>query len=299
MQGKESSRRLTARTPAPPLAHSPTLLPPLLVKHEIITLPSATTLAVLRREGAGRTPAARAVAVVADPVFEALDERLAGVAGTAAGGAVAQTDTTRSLQHELGMLRLARLPYTAREAERILQLVPSENGMKALGFQATRATATSAELRQYKYVHFATHGYFNSAQPALSGLVFSRFDERGQPQNGFLLSSDIFNLQLPAEAVVLSACETGLGEEVRGEGLVGLTRGFMYAGAARVVVSLWSISDQATAELMARFYDGVLQPDRKLTPAAALRAAQLALWRNPRWRAPYYWAAFTLQGEYR
>lgn len=271
---------------------------PLLVKHEIIALPSASTLAVLRRERTTPVPAKGVVAVVADPVFEAQDERLARAA-TAPAGHSASTDATRSLKHEFGALRLARLPYTAQEADRILQFAPAERGFKALGFQATRAMATSAELRQYKYVHFATHGYFNSAQPALSGLVFSRFDERGQPQNGFLLSSDIFNLQLPAEAVVLSACETGLGEEVRGEGLVGLTRGFMYAGAARVVVSLWSINDRATADLMANFYRTLLQPERTTTPAAALRAAQLALWRNPRWRAPYYWAAFMLQGEYR
>jgi CHAT domain-containing protein len=181
----------------------------------------------------------------------------------------------------LSELRLQRLPYTAQEAEQILRLVPDEQEMKAVGFQATRAAATSTDLSQYQFVHLATHGYFNSARPEMSGLVFSRYDETGKPQNGFLLASDVYNLRLPAEVVVLSACETGLGEEVRGEGLIGLTRGFMYAGAARVIVSLWSISDQATAELMSRFYQAALQ--NKQSPAAALRAAQLALWRQKRW----------------
>jgi CHAT domain-containing protein len=96
--------------------------------------------------------------------------------------------------------------------------------------------------------------------------------------------------------VVLSGCRTGLGKEIKGEGLIGMTRGFMYAGSARVLVSLWSVHDEATAALMARFYQGVLGP-RRLPPASALRAAQLALWREKRWQAPYYWAAFTLQGE--
>jgi CHAT domain-containing protein len=104
-------------------------------------------------------------------------------------------------------------------------------------------------------------------------------------------------LNLPADLVVLSACETGLGEEIKGEGLIGLTRGFMYAGAERVLVSSWRVDDEATAQLMGKFYQGMLKEG--LRPAAALRAAQLAMWQQQRWRAPYYWAAFTLQGEWR
>ena len=117
-------------------------------------------------------------------------------------------------------------------------------------------------------------------------------------QPGSLLAPEFFSLKLPAtELAVLSACQTGLGKEVSGEGLIGLTRGLMYAGAPRVVVSLWSVSDQATAELMKAFYQGVLT--RKQRPAAALRAAQLTLWKQKQWQSPYYWAAFTLQGEWR
>jgi CHAT domain-containing protein len=275
--------------------------PPLITRHEIISLPSASTLAVLRREVAARQPAARTVAVLADPVFDPRDERLRRVPVQIEQPETEPTTVseTRGLTHALSELQLRRLPYTAREAEEILRLVPADEGMKVVGFQATRDAATGADLSQYQFVHFATHGYFNSARPEMSGLVFSRYDETGKPRNGFLLASDVYNLRLPAEVVVLSACETGLGEEVRGEGLIGLTRGFMYAGAARVIVSLWSISDQATAELMSHFYRGVLQNNKSQAPVAALRAAQLALWRQKRWNAPYYWAAFTLQGEYR
>jgi CHAT domain-containing protein len=128
-------------------------------------------------------------------------------------------------------------------------------------------------------------------------VVLSLVDEQGKPQNGFLRLQDIFNLNLPAELVVLSACETGLGQDVKGEGLVGLTRGFMYAGSPRVLVSLWSVNDRGTSELMSRFYKKMLQ--EKLQPAAALRAAQIEMLHNPQWKSPYYWAAFTLQGEWR
>ncbi|HXG65126.1 MAG TPA: CHAT domain-containing protein, partial [Blastocatellia bacterium] len=183
-----------------------------------------------------------------------------------------------------------------REAEAIAALAPATARKVALDFDASRHTALRPELSQYRYLHFATHGFLNSQHPELSGLVLSLVDADGNPQSGFLRAHDIYNLRLPAELVVLSGCRTGLGKEVRGEGLVGLTRGFMYAGAARVLVSLWDISDAGTAEFMARFYRGLLGKDR-LSPAAALRATQVSLWKEKRWRAPYYWAAFVLQGE--
>ena len=146
-------------------------------------------------------------------------------------------------------------------------------------------------------MHFATHGWLDSQHPELSGIVLSMVDEQGQPQDGFLRAHEVFNLKLPAELVVLSACQTGLGKEVKGEGLVGLTRGFMYAGAPRVVVSLWSVNDEATAELMTRFYRGMLKEG--LRPAKALQAAQVSMLKEKRYSAPFYWAAFTLQGEWR
>jgi CHAT domain-containing protein len=123
------------------------------------------------------------------------------------------------------------------------------------------------------------------------------FDKNGMPQNGFLRAHDIFNLRLAAEVVVLSACQTGLGKDIKGEGLISLTRGFMYAGTPRVVVSLWSVSDQGTAELMVSFYHGMLKDN--LRPSEALRKAQLSLLKEDKWGAPFYWAAFTLQGDWR
>lgn len=285
---------------------------PLITRYEIVTLPSASTLAVLRREQAGRAPAPRAVAALADPVFDEKDERLRKATAPSdaqntrneqapAGVAASRqpSDATRLLKHQFGKLQIERLPYTSVEAERILRLAPSGRSLKVVGFAATRAAATDEQLSKYRIVHFATHGYFDSQRPELSGLVFSRFDERGRPQDGLLLAGEVYGLRLPAELVVLSACETGLGRQVRGEGVVGLTRGFMYAGASRVAISLWAINDRATAELMGHFYRALLSGKQRQTPARALRTAQLRLRRDPRWRAPYYWAPFTIQGEYK
>ena len=131
----------------------------------------------------------------------------------------------------------------------------------------------------------------------LSALVFSMVDKHGQAQNGLLSLEDIYNLNLPVNLVVLSACETGLGKEIHGEGLIGLTRGFMYAGASRVVASLWNVADVGTAELMAEFYREMEREGK--TPAAALRGAQISLWKQRRWHSPYYWAAFQIQGEWK
>ena len=155
----------------------------------------------------------------------------------------------------------------------------------------------SDELSRYRIVHFSTHGLLDSRHPELSGLVLSLVDETGRPQEGFLRLHEIYTLRLNADLVVLSACQTGLGKEVRGEGLIGLVRGFMYAGAPRVIATLWDVSDDATAELMRRFYAGMIGDG--MAPAAALRAAQVWMSQHPRWNAPYYWAGFVLQGEWR
>jgi CHAT domain-containing protein len=136
----------------------------------------------------------------------------------------------------------------------------------------------------------------NSQHPELSGIVLSLVDEEGRSQEGFLRAHEIYNLKLNADLVVLSACGTALGKEVKGEGLAGLTRAFMYAGTPRVIASLWSVRDEATAELMKRFYRNLLIG--KSSPAAALREAQISMSREPRWAAPYYWAGFVLQGEW-
>jgi CHAT domain-containing protein/Tfp pilus assembly protein PilF len=277
---------------------------PLMIAHEIVNLPSASVLAVMRRQEQERKPAPRAVAVLADPVFSVRDGRLRAAGSprpsrTRSGAQpVVDPDLGRQLTRsvrDVG-LDLSRLPYTRREAEAIFAVVPPHQGMKALDFNATRAIAASPELSQYRIIHFATHGLLDSQHPELSGLVLSLVDKQGKPQSGFLSLEDIYNLNLPAELVVLSACETGLGKEINGEGLIGLTRGFMYAGAHRVVASLWSVNDAATADLMARFYQGILHD--KFPPAAALRQAQAQLWKRARWKSPYYWAAFQIQGDW-
>lgn len=274
---------------------------PLMVEYEVTSIPSASTLAVLRRELHGRAPAEKVVAVFADPVFDAADERVTrGVSRAVAGGhhgtAVATVEVQDPAKSVDSATALPRLPYTRQEADAILALAPATGRKAALGFEANRAAAMSDDLSRYRIIHFATHSFLNSTHPELSSIALSMLDRQGRAQNGFLRSHEVFNLRLGAELVVLSGCRTGLGKEVKGEGLYGMTRGFMYAGSKRVVVSLWDVQDQATARLMADFYRGLLGPKR-VSAAAALRAAQIAIWREGRWQAPYYWAGFVLQGE--
>nr|HNH81593.1 CHAT domain-containing protein [Acidobacteriota bacterium] len=186
---------------------------------------------------------------------------------------------------------------TRREAESILKLVPKTKAAQAFDFAASRSFFDRPDLDQFRLLHIATHGFVNSEHPELSGLIFSMVDQQGNDQNGFLLVPDVFNLKLNADLVTLSACQSGLGKEIKGEGMVGLTQGFLYAGTSRVLVSLWSVSDQATAELMKHFYHSLLV--EKLRPAEALRRAQLRLRQNKQWSSPYYWAAFQLTGEWK
>lgn len=284
---------------------------PLIVNHEIVSLPSASVLAALRKESDNR-PAAPAMAIVfADPVFDREDPRVS--AGSGAGPPRTQESTlesvslstTRALERSIESVGLGqrdftipRLPFTRQEASAIVAAIPRGQSRLAVDFDASRAIATSPDLNRYRIVHFATHGLLNTDHPELSGLILSLFDQQARRQNGFFRLTDIFNLRFSADLVVLSGCQTGLGKELNGEGLIGLTRGFMYAGAPRVMASLWKVDDRATAELMKRTYAGMLGPQR-LSPAAALRAAQLALLQQRRWKSPYYWAGFVLQGDWR
>lgn len=183
------------------------------------------------------------------------------------------------------------------EATEIYRVAPAGRSFKALDFQANRKTATNGELSKYGYVHFATHGVVDLERPELSGIVLSMVDEKGKEQDGYVRLYEIYNLNLPAELVVLSACQTGVGKQVKGEGLIALTRGFMYAGAARVVASLWKVDDSATAALMAQFYKEIFVNGKR--PAAALRTAQSEIAKQKRWQSPHYWAGFVLQGEWR
>ena len=192
---------------------------------------------------------------------------------------------------------IRRLPNTRNEGKKILSLVPSSTRRQAFDFEASVQTATSDDIARYHYVHFATHGFLNSIHPELSAIVLSLFDQRGIPQEGFLRANEVSKMKLAADVVVLSACQTGLGKDVKGEGFIGLTRAFMYAGSPRVVVSLWSVDDFATAELMVRFYKGMLE--RHMSPAKALQVAQVSMLKQRRFEQPFYWAAFIIQGEWR
>jgi CHAT domain-containing protein len=296
----ETRRETIAATPRPRVPASGESRPradyvPLIAKHEIVSLPSASVLVEMRRELAGRKPAIGAVAVLADPVFTTDDPRLKSPGKPPSDERFLTRDLERAMRDVSGAF--PRLPFSRREAEAIIALAPRGQAIKSLDFEASRDAATSVDLSNYRIIHFATHGLLNNKHPELSGIVLSLIDKDGQPQNGFLRLHEVYNLKLPAELVVLSACQTALGKEVRGEGIVGLTRGFMYAGAARIVASLWKVDDAATAELMKRFYRGIFA--KGLRPAAALREAQVEMWKEERWQLPYYWAAFVMQGEWR
>jgi CHAT domain-containing protein len=304
--GRKGKSLLAAPSPRRPVAFIP-----LIVNHEVVNLPSASALALIRREAAGRRAATKTLAALADPVFDANDPRLVTakkkaipnglIAGSRpteflSASSATQSDLRRSAQsfHRDGF---GRLFFSNEEAELITRFAPGNLTLKATGFEASRQLVASGELGRYRIVHFATHGLINSEHPELSGLVLSLLDENGKSQDGFLRMSEIFNLRLSADLVVLSACQTALGKEIKGEGLVGLTRGFMYAGAERVVASLWQVDDQATAQLMRYFYRGMLKEN--LRPAAALRAAQIEMSRSSRWSSPYFWSGFVIQGEWR
>jgi CHAT domain-containing protein/Tfp pilus assembly protein PilF len=271
----------------------------LITQHEIITLPSASTLGILRQNYADRKSPNQTLAILADPVFSPDDDRLKGKLTPETTEKLASNNLglSRSLRASNREWPPKRLPFTRQEAQTISSLFPSASTRQILDFDASRTTATDRTLANYQIVHFATHGLANSKNPELSGIVMSMVDDKGNLLNGFLRLGDIFNLKLAANLVVLSACQSGMGQNIQGEGMVGLTRGFMYAGAQRVAVSLWNVDDEGTSVLMQKFYQKMLQ--EKLAPAAALRAAQLEMMSQDKWKSPYYWAAFMLQGEWK
>ena len=269
----------------------------LVASHEIVRIPSASVLAAIRRQTEGRRPAPHAVAILADPVFEHADPRFAG--RTRAMPVKPASDSRSPLleDHALGRATFTRLLFSREEASTIASLAPARDVFDATGFDANRDAALSAHLSDYRIVHFATHGVLDTERPSLSGLVLSLFDKGGTPRNGYVRLPDIYNMRLNADLVVLSACQTALGKEITGEGLISLTRAFMYAGVPRVVASLWEVNDLATAELMKRLYRGMLKDG--LRPAAALRTAQVEMSQEPRWAAPYYWAGFVVEGDWK
>lgn len=254
---------------------------PLVVEHELVVLPSAAVLQEIRRAGAGRPQRPPSIAVVADPAYDGSEpERRPAVELDARGPG------------------LERLAYTRQEAEGIRAAAQGRDLLfrSFLGHDATRELVTSGRLEPFQTLHFATHGILDSEHPELSALALSQRDAKGQPLDPLLSLQDLYSLRLQADLVVLSGCETGLGRELRGEGLVGLTHGFLHAGASQVVASLWQVRDRASAELMQSFYTSMLRDG--LRPAAALRAAQIEMMDKRAWRDPYYWAAFVAQGDW-
>lgn len=251
---------------------------PLVRDHEIVLVPSASVLEAQREIEAGRKPPSKKLAVIGDPVFDSGDSRT-GIPAVRA------------------IPLFPRLPYTRLEAEQILTLAPREKSLGALDFSADRELFLSAKLANYEIIHIATHAVVDPFRPELSALVFSLVDSEGRPRNGYLRLHEIASLRLSARLVTLSGCGTGRGQEIPGEGVIGLARGFLHAGAVTVVVSLWNVEDESTAELMKLFYEQMLGP-RHLRPAAALRQAQIAIAREKRW-TPYHWAGWMVIGDWR
>ena len=287
------------------LGDDPPSYVPLLTSYEVVHLPSFSSLALLRQLNHSDAKAAQGIAVWADPVFESDDPRVTRGSQARApslpdGGRRAEpaaTEQTKPSLFDEGNLSPGRLLGTQEEADSIMRFAPAGAVVLLTGFAANRESALNRDLLNYRILHFATHGLVNPQHPSLSGLLLSTVDERGHFQNGLLQLPDIYGLRLNADLVVLSGCQTGLGEDLSGEGLVGLTQGFLYAGSKSVVVSLWKVEDNTAATLMTGFYQAMLKEGAP--PAFALRQAKLKMYRQTSLQAPYYWSAFVIQGEFR
>ena len=283
----------------------------LIKSNEIIYAPSASVVAGIRQQR-GKS-SGRSMLIVADPVFNSNDARArkttpntmanasevrglgiqSALTDVAGQGAVTSAQSTK-----MEGLPLARLTGTRTEAEQISKLAKSAGGQADLwlDLDASEDNLDSRDIGKYRVVHIATHGLLNAERPQFTGVVLSLVGNKNQ--DGFLRTDEIFNLRLGSPLVMLSACETGLGKEKRGEGVMGLTRAFMYAGAPTVGVTLWSVADKSTADLMTDFYRRLLAAD-DTSPSGALRQAQLTMITAKKYSAPFYWAPFVLVGDWR
>ena len=269
---------------------------PLIANYEIVNAPSAWILGQLHEEKQNRPASTRTLAAFGDPVFRSNYSQFKNCAPR---DVVASAATERGLEVDADSLdpdKIQPLVYSQYELD-YLREVAGPGVFIARGFKASRAELEKTDFSKTAILHFATHGLFDPKNSKRLGLYLSTVNEAGQAEQGFITMQDIYNLRVPVSLVVLSACRTGLGEDVRGEGLIGLTRGFMHAGASSVVASLWKVDDEATAELMKYFYTNMLK--KGMRPAEALREAQNTLRQNPQWSSPHYWAGFTLQGEFK
>jgi len=278
---------------------------PLVATHEIVNTPSASILGQLRHEKQQRGTPHNVVAAFGYPAFAS---NYAELKGTKSGELMAEvrknesdpwTSAMRDIElvgDDVDVATIKPLTFSREELARLRE-VAGPASFFATGFDASRETLEHTDLSQFAILHFATHGALNPKKPEKSGFLLSTVGPDGQRLKGFITTQDVYQLHAPVYLVVLSACRTGLGKDVRGEGLNSVTRGFMYAGASSIAASLWNVDDDVTAELMKHFYDNMLV--QGMPPAAALRAAQNTIRRQPAWRSPFYWAAFTLQGEYK
>lgn len=268
---------------------------PIIATNEVVYQPSAQLAASFL----GRKPkesVSKDLLILSDGVFTSDDPRIKSDLADADAAASRSGSGGHSRMVE-SLNGLSRLTLSQHESDSIVNLIGDAKSDVFTGFSATRGRLLQTKVEDYKILHFATHGLMDEKRPELSGLVFSRFDETGTPVDAIVRLQDIYLMRLNADLVVLSACETGVGKHVRGEGLISLNNAFLRAGAKTVVSSLWKVEDGATLELMKHFYAAMI--DEKLPPPAALRKAQLALRRNPRYSSPFYWAAFTVQGDFR
>jgi hypothetical protein len=249
---------------------------PLIAKWEIVQLPSASLLVELRARQP--RPTTKALALVTDPVFEPADSRLPKSSGKAAEP-------------------LSRLAFSAREGAEIARICGRSSLTPYSGVAARKSLFTDGSLANHTILHVSSHALIDSERPERSTLALSQFDPSGRAVDGMLRLYDLYGMRLDADLVVLSACRTAMGKEVRGEGMFGFSRAFFHAGARGLVAALWRVDDEASAELMALFYQNLFS--KGLAAPAALRAAQLTLRNDARWRSPYYWAGFTIQGDWR
>jgi CHAT domain-containing protein len=273
----------------------------LLVNHfEVDILPSASALGTLRKTRANRTSPTATAAIFGDPVFEQDDLRITG--SRISPGKSKQKRPmalNQAIRDTGGSNYIARLPASRDEASAIATILRSrdpKNVHVALDFDASRDYVVTDGLARFRLLHFATHGVVDARQPEMSGLILSLIDRRGRKQDGYLRLGDIYKLKLSADLVVLSSCDSALGKDLDSEGIIGLPRGFLNAGAKSVIASLWKVNDEATARFMSSLYARIQKGEGA---SSALRWAQLEMLHDPQWSKPYYWAAFALQGEYR
>jgi len=263
---------------------------PILLTNDVVYQPSAQTYSLLKTLRPNKTEQGmKDLLVFSDPVFSTSDERLTGTN-------IYENTTTQPYSYRLveAFGSLSRLPATGEEAAGITEIFGGDADIFS-GFDATRERLINSNLSEYRVVHLATHGFVDVDRPELSSIVLSRYDRTGNKIDESVRMQDIYAMKLNADLVVLSACKTGTGKEIKGEGVMGLNTAFLQAGARSVVSTLWQVEDNAANHLMKEFYTQMVFGG--LPPSAALRAAQIKLYKDPQFRSPFFWAAFTIQGD--